>query len=294
MSARHPDELVLCLCLEDSAQCDVVIQGISSGHVFGPSQPLHLMLCGSNTSDLEGLRMDIEDCTFPLVKGTSVVNSLSGASVTPHVVMVFLSQREARDHSHVVQFGQLPRLIDFITDISDILSSSPALCDQKVLIVGDLALTASSLLSRKLKCLSSSQLLAIDSDEPSAVLGRESRRPKTSQYGLLSRLCTTVSHWWTGPQEKRHITINLGTKFLDTKQRSSSSSSSSLPSFSGYFFSTPVDIHSPQSFSMCLDKSVSIDHIVRCKEEQDRAIRLLASVDDQQREAEGYVIEARL
>jgi len=283
---KSREELVICLCFEKESPGDIFIHELASGNIFGDAQPLNLILNGPDRSGLESLCMEIEDCSFPLVRQTCVVPSLSELTATPDVAMVLLSNSPT-DRSIHSNTKEVSRLIDFVSMIGDELKCFPAVDSVQFVIVGDHALTASSLMSESLPTLNSSQFLAFDSLEMASKSNKKMRSSRNrSQYRLVSHLCEALSQWWSGPKISSQATVVLGTRFEEVHSRSAASNSQT-----GYFFSTPVTIHGPKSLSVCAQQSGELaEQMQQRKTEQDQAIKLM-QVNKGQKLCDGTIFD---
>ncbi|CAG5114900.1 unnamed protein product [Candidula unifasciata] len=268
MATKSP--LVVCLCIEDldCAFCDIVINQIATGHFFGPDQPFHLVFHGTNdVYKLGELCQEVQDCAFPMITDVSWQTTFNEPSRCPDIVLVLLSCRSVlytRDKPTVEQFQSLLNLVSYMSGLSDLLSviRMDAL---KIIIAGDLALTAASIMSHRMNTLTARQLLAIDVYQNSAA--------SDSGYSKVSRICDTVRQWWTGI--KTSASTYLGVKYINYTKRATRNQQT------GYFFSAPVNMTGPMSFLSDKDTPMNRDFLAEVKATTDAAFSLLYATEGQ-------------
>jgi hypothetical protein len=255
----------------DSRISDILITELGSGRLLGSDQSFSLDLVSLDEPDiLEDFRQEVQDCAFPLIKELSCCHKSSDQSRAPDLILVVLSSRDlpySTDTPKAEEFHRLLGLVNYINSLSHSLSMLE-LDNVKIIIAGDLALTAASVLSHKLKKLSANQLLAIEPqnrDQPKMVA-------TPGRYRKANTICEMIKQWWSGLQTS--ALMFLGVKHTDPGWRGTK-----MAPGTGYFFSTAVSLTGHLMFANRADLHIDHDHIAEVKATNDYAFRILQEMD---------------
>uniref|UniRef100_A0A0B7AJB2 Uncharacterized protein n=1 Tax=Arion vulgaris TaxID=1028688 RepID=A0A0B7AJB2_9EUPU len=278
--------LTVCLCIEDldSGICDILINQLATGYLFGLDQNIHLMLQSSDDLvKLEDLRLDVQDCAYPRILEISCHQTFSDMAYSPDIILVVLSNRSfpyMTDTPTQEQFQRLLGLVHYMTQLSEWMSVLQ-LSTSKIIVAGDLALTAASILSQKLNKLTAMQLMAIDAQQP-----RSFAKETTGCYCKANRLCETVKQWWSGISTSA-LTF-LGMKYTSGARGTPKNQDSS------YFFSTPVSLIEPMKFVTSSDIHIDLDHVVEVKATTDKAFRIVQEMNRTNNKTSSFLCLANL
>ncbi|XP_059176471.1 uncharacterized protein LOC131956090 isoform X2 [Physella acuta] len=243
MAATASRCLSVCLCLEDPLANLLLVSQVANGSVFGRHQPLSLTLHADGTDDLDELEMEIQDCSFPLVQGVSKHRDLQEMPEAPQLIVVILNRREYKPWgSSDGQFQTLVSLVIYMHNMGNMLDGRN-LSNTQILVVGDLALTAATILASKLSQLSARQLIALDGDSEKPV----SLPHKSEHHGRVDRITAAIKAWWTGLKTSP---LRMGTKFFSAENFKL-----------GYFLSSPVKMEAPRMFSVSSPGHVTSPHM---------------------------------
>ncbi|GFO34859.1 malate dehydrogenase [Plakobranchus ocellatus] len=266
--------LVVCMCFEEYDNYDILLNRLGHGDIFGRDQLVSLLLQGSDTTQLEGLCWDVQDCAFPLIADVSIFDP-SSASQHPDIVLVLLADSPVSGISrrsintqqsppafteHITEFSNLLGLVQYTSTLDEMLAAQ---CRQNtpIVLLGDLAHVAASLLASRVMLSSAGQVIALHGEDE---LRLKHARPGQGQMSKTTRFCHILRHWWTGTQANIDRKVHLGTKFVDVKQNIAKEAT-------GYFFSAPVDISGPGTFTANLDLDADEGHLAKVKMETDMA-----------------------
>ncbi|BFZ12457.1 hypothetical protein BsWGS_15496 [Bradybaena similaris] len=277
MAFKSP--LVVCLCIEDldCTFCDIVISQVASGHFFGADQPFHLVLQSSDdVYKLEELCQEVQDCAFPTITGVSWQTTLNDMARRPDIILVLLSNHSVPYTTRRPTGQQLQRLLSLVHYMNMLSNSLSAVRMDavKVIITGDLALTAASVMSHRLDTLTARQLLAIDVHQIQG--NQDNLAAANSGYSKTTRICEAVKQWWSGI--KTSALTYLGVKYINH------ASSATMNQATGYFFSAPVNLVGPMDILSDTDTPINQDHIVQVKATTDAAFSILQAIDGQCRD----------
>lgn len=257
-------DLTVLLCFENVDNCNILLSQLGSGEVFGLSQRVYLVLQGSDENQLEALSWDLQDCAFPLISGISKCTTFGNAELHPDVVMVILTDRG--EHSE-----NLLGLVQYSQRIADNLASCN-LHNTPIVMIGDMAHIAASVVCKQLPAtLKAEHIIALGGKEDTPNKQFPHRHGEISK---VVRFCHALRHWWNGQQASSDKKVKLGTKFVNTKQHNSVNGKPT-----GYFFSGPVDILGPTTFSARLDHNSNPNYIAKIKTGTDAAHEILVRMD---------------
>ncbi|GFR61762.1 malate dehydrogenase [Elysia marginata] len=276
-------DLTVLLCVENVDDWDILLNQLGSGEVFGPNQRLSLILQGCDQSQLEALSWDLQDCAFPLISGVSTCTVFANAGLQPDAVMVLLTNRLSnkteKQTGHVrscLNNLNLERDYDLLGLVNYTKSIAEKLADcnlnnARIVMLGDIAHVAASLFSSYLPTpLGAVHIIALDGME--GILPRQLAHNR-GQMSKVTRFCHALRQLWSGQQVHQDKRVELGTKFVDTKQNNVNRKPT------GYFFSGSVNLTGPATFSTRLAFDSNLNHMAKVKAETDAAIALAATVD---------------
>ncbi|KAK3769090.1 hypothetical protein RRG08_032079 [Elysia crispata] len=277
-------DLDVFLCVENVDNCDILLNQLGNGEIFGPNQHLRLILQSFQQNQLEALSWDVQDCAFPLISDVSTCTTLADAGLHPDAIMVLLTDhlKGSCNISNLDEdqeyFKDFLGLIQYTKSLAKAFAGC-SLNHAPIVLLGDSSHTVASLLSNHLSTvLDAGQMIALDGIETNLrprKLGRSQ-----GHMGKVVRFCDALRQWWNGQQAHPDIKTKLGTKFVDNKQRCVNGEST------GYFFSAPVDFSGPGTFSARLDCNIDLSHVARVKAETDAAHALVAKIYGHQCEQE--------